>query len=103
MFVLAALFLACRVVGKAMRLAKWGADDSLVVLGFPTWLIWEGWRDKEPRGVVLDLNKMGIVHSSMNIALEVWMLLLPLTQLYKLNLKMKKKLGVIAMFSMGIL
>ncbi|KAK1477385.1 hypothetical protein CCUS01_16659 [Colletotrichum cuscutae] len=68
----------------------------------PTWLIWEGWRDKEPRGVILDLNKMGLSHGGMNIALDVWMLILPLTQLYKLNLKMKKKLGIIAMFSVGV-
>ncbi|TDZ27012.1 hypothetical protein Cob_v000173 [Colletotrichum orbiculare MAFF 240422] len=68
----------------------------------PTWLIWEGWRDKEPRGVVLDLNEMGLVHGGMNIALDVWMLVLPLTQLYKLNLKLKKKLGIMAMFGVGI-
>ncbi|KAK1982405.1 hypothetical protein LZ30DRAFT_688447 [Colletotrichum cereale] len=69
----------------------------------PIWLIWDGWRDKEPRGIVVDLNKMGIVHGSITIALDVWMLLLPLTQLYKLNLGMKKKLGVIDMFGVGIL
>lgn len=69
----------------------------------PTWLIWEGWREKEPRGVILDLNKLGLSHGGMNIVLDVWMLILPVTQLYKLNLGMKKKLGIIAMFSVGIL
>lgn len=69
----------------------------------PTWLIWEGWRDKDPRGVVLDLNKLGLAHGGMNIALDVWMLVLPLTQLYKLNLKLRKKLGIMAMFCVGIL
>ncbi|KAF9882037.1 CFEM domain-containing protein [Colletotrichum karsti] len=77
-----------------------------IVLSFvqrqPTWLIWEGWRDKDPRGVVLDLNKLGLAHGGMNIALDVWMLVLPLTQLYKLNLKLRKKLGIMAMFCVGI-
>ncbi|WYZ40941.1 hypothetical protein EsH8_IV_001282 [Colletotrichum jinshuiense] len=68
----------------------------------PIWLIWEGWREKEPRGVILDLNKLGLSHGGMNIVLDVWMLILPVTQLYKLNLGMKKKLGIIAMFSVGI-
>lgn len=68
----------------------------------PVWLIWEGWKDKEPRGVVLDLNNLGLAHGGMNIALDVWMLVLPFTQLYKLNHPMQKKLGIFAMFSVGI-
>ncbi|UQC85176.1 uncharacterized protein CLUP02_10672 [Colletotrichum lupini] len=98
---------------KKFRIAVWWTLAYDLFVGFifivfsfvqrqPTWLIWEGWRDKEPRGVILDLNKMGLSHGGMNIALDVWMLILPLTQLYKLNLKMKKKLGIIAMFSVGI-
>ncbi|KAK1468948.1 hypothetical protein CMEL01_00715 [Colletotrichum melonis] len=98
---------------KKFRIAIWWTLAYDLFVGFifivfsfvqrqPTWLIWEGWRDKEPRGVILDLNKMGLSHGGMNIALDVWMLILPLTQLYKLNLKMKKKLGIIAMFSVGI-
>lgn len=39
----------------------------------------------------------------MNIALDVWMVILPFTQLYHLGLKLRKKVGVIAMFSVGIL
>lgn len=68
----------------------------------PTWLIWEGWKYKEPRGVVLDLNNTGLAHGGMNIALDVWMLVLPFTQLYKLNHPLHKKLGIFAMFSVGI-
>ncbi|KXH47662.1 hypothetical protein CSAL01_07022 [Colletotrichum salicis] len=98
---------------KKFRIAVWWTLAYDLFVGFifivfslvqrqPTWLIWEGWRDKDLRGVILDLNKMGLAHGGMNIALDVWMLILPLTQLYKLNLKMKKKLGIIAMFSVGI-
>lgn len=68
----------------------------------PTWLIWEGWKSKEPRGVVVDLNNLGLAHGGMNIVLDVWMLVLPFTQLYKLNHPWNKKLGIFAMFSVGI-
>lgn len=79
---------------------------SCCILGLvhrqPTWLIWEGWKYKEPRGVVVDLNNLGLAHGGMNIVLDVWMLVLPFTQLYKLNHPWNKKLGIFAMFSVGI-
>lgn len=80
--------------------------SSCFILGLvqrqPTWLIWEGWKSKEPRGVVVDLNNLGLAHGGMNIVLDVWMLVLPFTQLYKLNHPWHKKLGIFAMFSVGI-
>ncbi|KAH8788313.1 hypothetical protein F5883DRAFT_707300 [Diaporthe sp. PMI_573] len=68
----------------------------------PTWLIWEGWKDKKPRGVVVDLNNLGLGHGGLHIVLDVWMIILPFTQLYKLNHPLHKKLGIFAMFSVGI-
>lgn len=68
----------------------------------PTWLIWEGWKDKEPRGVVVDLNNLGLGHGGLQVVLDAWMLVLPFTQLYKLNHPLHKKLGIFAMFSVGI-
>ncbi|KAH7229998.1 hypothetical protein B0J15DRAFT_518306 [Fusarium solani] len=65
----------------------------------PLWLFWEGWKDKTPRGVIVDGNAMGISHGALNVALDIWMLILPLSQLVKLGVKFKKKVGVIAMFS----
>ncbi|KAJ3536516.1 hypothetical protein NM208_g6678 [Fusarium decemcellulare] len=95
------------------RIAVWGTlvvniltGLIFVILNFfqrrPLSLMWEGWKDMPPRGVVLDLDKMALSHSFINIALDAWMLILPLTQLYKLGLKLKKKIGVIAMFSVGL-
>ncbi|UPL02886.1 hypothetical protein LCI18_013820 [Fusarium solani-melongenae] len=68
----------------------------------PLWLFWEGWKDKIPRGVIVDGNAMGISHGALNVALDIWMLILPLSQLLKLGVKFKKKVGVIAMFSVGL-
>ncbi|KAJ4101204.1 hypothetical protein NW756_001614 [Fusarium oxysporum] len=36
------------------------------------------------------------------MTLDVWMVIIPTTQLYYLGLKVRKKIGVIAMFSVGI-
>lgn len=69
----------------------------------PLWLLWERWKDKEPRGKVFDLNALALSHAGTNLALDIWMLILPLMQLYKLGLKLKKKMEVIAMFSVGVL
>ncbi|KAK7448629.1 integral membrane protein [Colletotrichum acutatum] len=62
---------------------------------------WNGW-DGEQDGHCADLNTIGLTHVAFNIALDVWMLILPATQLYKLNMELKKKIGVMAMFSVGI-
>jgi hypothetical protein len=39
----------------------------------------------------------------LNLLLDLWMLILPATQTYRLGLVCKKKIGVIAMFSVGLL
>lgn len=69
----------------------------------PLHLFWEGWKDKVPKGVILDVHALGISHGAINVVLDIWMLILPLTQLYALGIKLKKKIGVIAMFSVGLL
>ncbi|KAK1977071.1 integral membrane protein [Colletotrichum cereale] len=62
---------------------------------------WTGW-DGEHEGKCLDLNQIGLIHVALNIALDVLMLALPFTQIYKLQMDMRKKIGVIAMFQAGI-
>jgi hypothetical protein len=47
--------------------------------------------------------KIGFVHSTINLALDTWMLILPMTQLYNLGLRRQKKIRVMSMFGMGIL
>ncbi|KAF5594941.1 hypothetical protein FPCIR_4565 [Fusarium pseudocircinatum] len=64
----------------------------------PLDVLWNGWRDKHPRGVILSANLIGITHGAWNVALDIWMMILPMTQLVKIGIKLKKKLGVIAMF-----
>ncbi|KAI1063865.1 hypothetical protein LB506_005696 [Fusarium annulatum] len=68
----------------------------------PLDLFWNGWRDKNPRGVMLSGNLIGITHGAWNVALDIWMMVLPMTQLLKIGIKLKKKIGVMAMFGVGL-
>lgn len=66
------------------------------------WLKWSYDHDtKAPQ--CYNYNHLIITHALINIVLDVWMLLLPLTQLYKLKLVLRKKIGVMLMFSVGVL
>ncbi len=51
----------------------------------------------------MDINALGWANAGISIALDFWMLGLPMTQLTQLNLGWKKKLGVAAMFGVGAL
>ncbi|RFN54204.1 hypothetical protein FIE12Z_1330 [Fusarium flagelliforme] len=68
----------------------------------PLQMFWEGWKEKDPPGMMLDTNASAISHGSINVALDVWMMILPMTQLWKIGIKQKKKFGIIAMFSVGV-
>ncbi|KAF4831105.1 hypothetical protein CGCTS75_v005316 [Colletotrichum tropicale] len=70
----------------------------------PLSLYWTGWNKNESykNERCLDFNKFILSHAIINIILDVWMLILPLTQLYKLNLVLRKKIGVMLMFSVGL-
>lgn len=79
---------------------------SFIILCFcecqPINFFWNGW-DGEHEGTCLDLNRVGLSHVALNITLDIVMLILPITQLYKLQMDRKKKLGAMAMFLVGIL
>ncbi|KAK2041050.1 CFEM domain-containing protein [Colletotrichum somersetense] len=66
----------------------------------PLELAWVGWA-KEVTGKCFDRNGFIISHGAINVALDLWMLGLPMTQLYGLHMQRKKKLGVMFMFSLG--
>jgi hypothetical protein len=47
--------------------------------------------------------KIVLAHCVVNLALDIWMLVLPMTQLYNIGLKLNKKISVMAMFGLGLL
>ncbi|RBR15640.1 uncharacterized protein FIESC28_07281 [Fusarium coffeatum] len=69
----------------------------------PIALNWNGASKFSGKSNVLDDKLLYLTHGSISLALDVWMLILPITQVYHLGLKLRKKIGVIAMFSCGVL
>ncbi|KAG8670596.1 hypothetical protein FPOAC1_010023 [Fusarium poae] len=69
----------------------------------PISLNWTGATDSYPHGNVLSDKLLYLTHGILSMALDIWMVILPLTQLYHLGLKLRKKIGVMSMFSCGIL
>ncbi|KAH6968060.1 hypothetical protein DER45DRAFT_505 [Fusarium avenaceum] len=69
--------------------------------GFPTEPTQQGWKD-EHSGFSLDIQALVISHAAINVCLDIWMFILPLTQLYHIGLKTRKKIGVILIFGVGI-
>ncbi|RDW57104.1 hypothetical protein BP6252_13850 [Coleophoma cylindrospora] len=62
---------------------------------------WDGWKG-ESKGKCLDLSALTYAAAGANLAQDLTILLLPLPLLLKLQVSMKKKLGVFFMFSLGI-
>lgn len=68
----------------------------------PISFFWQGW-DGEHAGYCVNIEAFIYAHAGFNIALDVWMLALPASQIWRLNLSIKKKIQVFAMFGFGIL
>ncbi|KAH7327789.1 putative PTH11-typeG-protein-coupled receptor [Stachybotrys elegans] len=62
--------------------------------------LWQRW-DGEHQGECMNVNAIAWSHSSISIALDIWMLAIPLWELKKIALDWKKKVGVALMFLIG--
>ncbi|KXH36872.1 CFEM domain-containing protein [Colletotrichum simmondsii] len=62
---------------------------------------WQGWDGRHP-GYCINVYAMFIAHAAVNIALDVWMLGLPVTQVLWLNLRKRQKVEIVVMFSLGV-
>ncbi|KAG8168528.1 hypothetical protein KVR01_001277 [Diaporthe batatas] len=61
------------------------------------WLQW----DREHQGTCININAVGWANAGISIAMDFWMLALPLSQLKGLQLHWRKKVGVALMFFVG--
>ncbi|KAL3587997.1 hypothetical protein FPOAC2_13896 [Fusarium poae] len=68
----------------------------------PISYFWTKW-DHTHTGTCIDINTITWSSASINIALDIWILAIPLSQLKKMNLDSRKKIGVGIMFSVGII
>lgn len=66
----------------------------------PVAYFWTKW-DGQHAGACLDVNAVATTHAAISIALDVWILGIPLWQLRRLRMHWKKKLGVGFMFCVG--
>lgn len=68
----------------------------------PMSFFWTRW-DGQHQGHCINVNAVGWANAGISIALDFWMLALPLSQLQGLQLHWKKKIGVALMFFVGTL
>ncbi|KAJ1323842.1 CFEM domain-containing protein [Microdochium nivale] len=62
---------------------------------------WTKWNDTQQSGRCSSAPAIAWSHAAVNIALDLWMLALPLWQVRTLNIHWKKKIGIGAMFVVG--
>lgn len=63
------------------------------------WTKWDG----TSKGTCININGLGWANAIVSIVFDLWMLAIPLSQLPKLRLHWKRKIGVALMFSVGTL
>ncbi|KAK7187414.1 hypothetical protein DPSP01_002538 [Paraphaeosphaeria sporulosa] len=109
---LSLLFFYLRVFpGKPVRRVIWATVifNSLFGAVFVTVAIfqcrpishyWNEWHGETP-GTCININALGWSNAAISIALDFWMLAIPISQLLDLQLAWKKKVGVALMFCVG--
>lgn len=111
---LAMLFFYLRIFpSPGVRRLLWGTIITNTVFGIsfvvaavfqckPISYFWHVW-DGEHQGRCLNQNAIGWSNAAISIALDIWMLAIPLYQIRRLNLNWKRKIAVGAMFLVGSL
>ncbi|KAH6611478.1 PTH11 GPCR protein [Trichoderma cornu-damae] len=74
---------------------------TAVVQCMPLDYYWAQYYDYPPQGTCIDLNRFAWANAGMSLTVDLWMLILPLGQVRRLDLGWKKKICIVFMFSMG--
>lgn len=99
--------------GKGIRRLLWGTAIFNIVYGLvfvitaifqctPVNYYWTQYFGSDT-GHCVNINAFGWVNAAISIAVDVWMIAIPLNQVRKLKLHWNKKIGVIIMFLTGTL
>ncbi|KAH8732661.1 hypothetical protein GQ44DRAFT_639142 [Phaeosphaeriaceae sp. PMI808] len=80
----------------------WGLSFAITAIFQcqPISLYWTNW-DKEGQGKCIDINALAWSNAAISISLDLWMLALPLYEVFKLQLSWRKKISVAIMFFVG--
>ncbi|CEI66289.1 unnamed protein product [Fusarium venenatum] len=74
-----------------------------LTLGQAVRIIWDGGTDYNSSLKTYNVVfKVGLANNAVSFALDIWMLILPMTQLYNLGLRQRQKIKVMSMFGMGV-
>ena len=68
----------------------------------PVHLAWTGWENIES-GRCINFITSTFVNGFVNIAVDVIMVMMPMYEVFKLRLSLRKKMGVAIMFGMGLM
>ncbi|KAJ1326892.1 CFEM domain-containing protein [Microdochium nivale] len=96
----------------AVRRMLWGTLVVIIIFGIsfvlaaalqcrPVSYNWTSWREPSQKAQCRDSSVIAWANAGISIALDLWMLYLPLSQVRSLNLHWKKKVGVAAMVVVG--
>jgi hypothetical protein len=69
----------------------------------PVRYFWAQYSEPSADGHCININVFGWTNAVISIAVDIWLIAIPLSQVPALNLHWKKKLGVVIMFLMGAL
>ncbi|UNI13699.1 hypothetical protein JDV02_000420 [Purpureocillium takamizusanense] len=112
---LALLFFYIRIfsgAAESVRALLWGTTVLTVGFGIafvvaavfqcdPVSFFWTRWDDEQGQGRCMSINAIAWSNAAISIALDVWMLALPISQLKQLDLSWRKKTGAGIMFCTG--
>ncbi|RFU73936.1 pth11-typeg- -coupled receptor [Trichoderma arundinaceum] len=97
--------------GRTVRRLLWGTFIGSAAFGIafvivavfqctPVKYYWQKW-DGEHQGTCLDINSIAWSNAAISIAIDIWVLAIPLWQLKSLKLDWRRKIGVGMMFCVG--
>lgn len=103
--------------GKTVRRLLWGTIAFHIAFGLafmfkgifqcqPVSYSWTRFNTHDvgpARGSCVNINASGWVNASVNVAVDFWLIAIPLFEVRKLNLHWKKKVGAALMFMTGLL
>lgn len=109
---IAIVFLYFRILqGRKSRILLWATQAAnllvmcsfIIALGFACRPIWTYWAYSfdVPDSTCDDLWDWGGYYTGFNLALDVWMIVVPVYTITKLQMDKKAKMGVVAMFCLG--
>ncbi|KAL7945359.1 putative PTH11-type G-protein coupled receptor protein [Trichoderma barbatum] len=91
------------LIGTAIFNAVFGVVFIITAMAqcAPLHYYWSQYYDYPPEGSCFDLNRFAWANAALGLVVDVWMIILPMVQIRRLNLHWKRKIGVVFMFILG--